>query len=230
MVGPGRTGLDRAGRARLRREGHQQALEKSRAFLTRELVEKPLPRTLLRCTSDTFRPRTRYAVRWLNPYEDYDLARTYWNLKPDNDLSREHWLEAHQMGYSYAAWWNKPIRALAAVLRYSEAAGSCQPSRPTTPRTAAGLWKSVCSFLTQYILGAGKIATLSTGAENLPMQKTVEGTRCIGGCGGGVRGEEPHLPRSFSWTARQYGFLWTIPLAQIQEKEGQNRPELWVGA
>ena len=85
-------------------ERYQQALEKSRVFLTRELVEKPLPKKLYyACTSDTFRPRTRYAVRWLNPYEDYDLARAYWNLKPDNDLSREHWLEAHQMGYSYAA-------------------------------------------------------------------------------------------------------------------------------
>lgn len=128
------------------------------------------------CSPDSFRPRTRHAVRWLNPYTDYELASAYWDLRPDNHLSRETWLEAHEMGYSYAAVVEEgKIIATAAVWRYSEEAWELAAVSTLDPASRRkGYAKSVCSFVTKYILETHHVATVSAGADNIAMQRTAE--------------------------------------------------------
>jgi hypothetical protein len=156
---------------------YQQAIDLTRAFLQRELREAALPRSVFyACRTETFRPRTRHAVRWLNPHSDYALARAYWNLKPGNDLSLEHWQEAHDLGFSYAAVVeNEQIISLAAVLRYSDAAWELAAVSTNNPANRLrGYAKSTCSFVTKYILGTRRTATVGTGLDNTAMQRTAE--------------------------------------------------------
>lgn len=161
---------------------YELALEKTAAFLDRELRQADLRQNFFyACTEETFRPRTRHAVRWLNPHTDYDLARAYWNLKPGNDLTVQTWLGAHDMGYSYAAVVEEEnsvprIVSTAAAWRFSGAAWELSAvSTLAEEYRQKGCATSVSSFVTSYILGAGRIATCSTSAANTAMQKTAEG-------------------------------------------------------
>ncbi len=155
------------------------AVEQARVFLEQKLKDLPR-RVFYACTTENFRPRTRHKVRWLNPHKDYPLARAYWLTGGSGDLSEENWQEAHNLGYSYAAVVDGEdqqarILSIAAVLRYSEAAWELAAVSTNDPELRRkGYSTSVCSFVTQYILGTGRIATVSTGITNEAMQKTAE--------------------------------------------------------
>ena len=133
----------------------------------------PQPHVLYECTNETFQPRMPHPVRWLDWYEDYELARTMW---PESlPLTRETWLEARELGYTYCgAIAGGEIEAIAAVWRYSETAWDVAAVRTRTESRRCGYARSVVSFVTAYILASGRLATCSTNRDNLAMQRTAE--------------------------------------------------------
>jgi acetyl esterase/lipase len=156
---------------------YQFALSKTSAFLQEKLRAPSQPQSVYyACTEATFRPRTRHAVRWLNPHSDYILARDYWGLLPGNDLSHSTWMEAHDLGYSYAGVLHEErLVSVAAVWRYSAVAWELAAVSTVDPaHRQHGNARSTCSFITNYILGTGRVATVQTHADNHPMRRTAE--------------------------------------------------------
>lgn len=157
------------------------AVEQARVFLGSSL--KPPQLAYYALTKNTFRPRSRHAVRWLSPHQDYPLARDYWLTCPSagqDILTQDDWQQAHELGTSYAAVTSgegehERILSIAAVVRYSEVAwevGDVSTADPAFRRQ--GLGTSACSFVAQYILGSGRIATLTTSLDNRPLHQTAE--------------------------------------------------------
>ena len=125
------------------------------------------------CTRQTFRPWPNAAVRWLDWDHDYGLAKAMWpELVP---LTREDWLENRRQGFTYCAVVEgQQIHSMAAVWKYCETAWEVAAvgTRPAVRRRGYG--KAVVSFVTAYILAAGRLATCSTADNNAAMQRTAE--------------------------------------------------------
>jgi GNAT superfamily N-acetyltransferase len=128
------------------------------------------------CTLDTFRGMSTKPVRWLDYESDYALVRDYWSAY--SFLSPETWSEARAASYTYAAIIeDDAIVALAAAWRYSEEAWELAAVLVEQEHRQLGYGRTVCSFVTDFILKAGKRATCTTAIDNIPMRKTAE---CIG--------------------------------------------------
>jgi RimJ/RimL family protein N-acetyltransferase len=126
------------------------------------------------CTQHTFRPDQRYPVRWLEWDEDYPLAQGIW---PDSHpLTLSTWQEARELGYHYCAVIEgQQIQAIAAVWRYSMTAWEVAAVHTRPEARRRGYASAVVSFVTAYILDAGRCATCTTAWDNLAMQRTAEG-------------------------------------------------------
>jgi hypothetical protein len=125
------------------------------------------------CTRETFRPSALYPVRWLEPDRDYELAQAFWPTAVP--LSREAWTEAYQLGYQYGALIEREhILSLAAVWRNAPTTWEVAAVRTHPAARRLGYAKTIVSFVTQHILAAGKMATCTTDAGNLAMQRTAE--------------------------------------------------------
>jgi predicted GNAT family acetyltransferase len=123
------------------------------------------------CTAETFRPDTRYPVRWLDVEDDYDLVRAFW----PGDLSRDEWRSFKDMGYTYAAVIeNGAIVSIAAVWADSDEAWEAAAVSTHPDMRGRGYAKSVVSFITQHILDSGRLATCGTHVTNIAMQRTAE--------------------------------------------------------
>ena len=55
----------------------------------------------LGCTEQDLIPMDHAGIRWLKPDTDYGLAKEYWGER-GQDLSRDTWVQAHELGYRYA--------------------------------------------------------------------------------------------------------------------------------
>lgn len=98
----------------------------------------------------------------------------YWAAK-GIPLTEEEWSSFERDGYTYCATAEgKMILAIAAVWRCSDSAWEVAAVSTREGFRQRGLAKSVVSFATRHILEAGKLATCTTGEENLAMRKTVE--------------------------------------------------------
>ena len=127
----------------------------------------------LRCTREQFRPGTIDRVRWLDWDRDYPLARAFW--PPDMPLAREVWDEARALGYHYCAIVEEDeIASIAAEWRYSDGAWEVAAVRTAPAYRRRGYARSVVSFVTAQILDAGRVATCTTGHENIAMIRTAE--------------------------------------------------------
>ncbi|HLO29883.1 MAG TPA: GNAT family N-acetyltransferase [Anaerolineales bacterium] len=122
------------------------------------------------CTPQGFQAVSSYPVRWLEWEEDYSLVARFWPEQTPNG-----WYAARQEGFQYCAVIEQnQIRALAAVWRYSEVAWEVASVYTHPEVRRRGYAKAVVSFVTAYILGAGKLATCSTGRDNRGMQRVAE--------------------------------------------------------
>jgi RimJ/RimL family protein N-acetyltransferase len=122
------------------------------------------------CTSQTFHPMMPHPVRWLEWGQDYPLVQQFWP-----EQTPQGWQEARQKGFQYCAVIDhSQIQALAAVWRYSETAWEVASvyTRPKVRRR--GYAKAVVTFVTAFILEAGKLATCSTAPDNRAMQRVAE--------------------------------------------------------
>src|ERR671922_2897195 len=125
------------------------------------------------CTRQTFRLWPFSAVRWLDWDTDYSLAQSMW---PESlPLTQEIWQQARREKYTYCAVIEgNQIQSMAAVWKYSDTAWEVAAvgTRPAMRRR--GYAKAVVSFVTAYILDAGRLATCSTASDNIAMQRTAE--------------------------------------------------------
>jgi hypothetical protein len=125
------------------------------------------------CTRSTFRPANMAGVRWLNWDRDYDLARSMWpEVAP---LSLADWYQTRQEQFTYCAVVEaQAIHAMAAVWKYCDTAWEVAAVSTKPAMRLRGHGKAVVSFVTAYILEAGKLATCSTAIDNIAMQRTAE--------------------------------------------------------
>jgi len=123
------------------------------------------------CGQDTFRPVPSRRARWLDADGDYAAARGMW--AHFIDLSRDEWRGFWRQGYEYVGIFDDgDLVARAALWRYSDEAWELAAVYVLPEWRRRGLAVEVCSLVTARILGAGRLATCNTRADNVPMQKT----------------------------------------------------------
>jgi predicted GNAT family acetyltransferase len=122
------------------------------------------------CTLQRFHPVMSYPVRWLEWEQDYPLVQQFWP-----EQTAQGWREARQQGFQYCAVVeHDQIQALAAVWRYSEDSWEAASVYTRPEMRGRGYAKAVVTFVTAYILEAGKRATCSTTHDNRAMQRVIE--------------------------------------------------------
>lgn len=143
----------------------------------------------LTCTRDTFRPSLTADVRWLDWEADSELARALWALQGfvySDEGWRELWSGARAEGYRYCAVIEDgTIASRAAVWRYSDEAWEVAAVYTAPAWRRQGYARSVVSFVTAYILDAGRVATCHTNVDNLAMARTAEAVGFREVCAGG---------------------------------------------
>ena len=128
----------------------------------------------LACTKDTFIPSDMASVRWLIKDIDYNIAQWYWD-QFQSPLTYHTWITAHAYGYQYAVIQedDKPITC-AGIWRFSERVWEVVAVSTLAAYRNRGYAKQTVSFVTAYILGANRLATCSTNAENAAMIATAK--------------------------------------------------------
>ena len=151
-------------------QNYELAIQKVRTFLKKNLKERAFPSQYYYvCNNRTFSPDIRHKVRWLDLSSDWPQVKEFWPVP----INEKMWKEAHQIGYQYAAAFeNGQINSVAALLPYSEAAWELSAVHSRESTRGVGFSTSVCSFVTSAILKSGRLATVSTRIDNIPMQRT----------------------------------------------------------
>jgi RimJ/RimL family protein N-acetyltransferase len=122
------------------------------------------------CTSMSFQPLQRHAVRWLEWEQDYPFVQEFWP-----EQTPEGWQEARGEGFEYCGIIEHgQLHALAAVWRYSEDAWEVASVYTRPEARGRGYAQAVVSFVTAAILSAGKRATCSAASDNPAMQRVAE--------------------------------------------------------
>jgi predicted GNAT family acetyltransferase len=124
------------------------------------------------CRPKNFIPTAGGGVRWLDQDADFVLAQAYWR-ELGQTLTRKTWETAHQFGYTYAGLLaGSRIVSCAAVWRYSPQCWEVAAVSTLPDFRRQGYAKRVVSFITEYILSSGKLATCGTDDDNLAMIAT----------------------------------------------------------
>jgi predicted GNAT family acetyltransferase len=124
------------------------------------------------CSVQDLIPLDATGIRWLEQDADYALARAYWGAR-GQDLSRDTWEGAHASGYRYAALVREGrILSCAAAWRYSDEAWEVAAVGTLDEFRRQGYATRVVAFVTAYILASGRVATCSTGEDNVAMRAT----------------------------------------------------------
>jgi GNAT superfamily N-acetyltransferase len=125
------------------------------------------------CTRSTFNPAPLRPTRWLDRDEDYALLGVFWSEY--TSVESGFMAEARAAGYTYAAIIEDgAIVALAAAWRYADEAWELAAVLVGPDHRKLGYGRAVCSFVTSSILETGRLATCTTGIENISMQRTAE--------------------------------------------------------
>ena len=103
---------------------------------------------------------------------DYELARRYWEGWGQT-LSFNVWKTAHAYGYQYAAIVEREgIISSAGVWRFSEECWEVAAVSTLASHRRQGYSRRVVAFITAYIHASNRLATCSTGDENIAMIAT----------------------------------------------------------
>jgi RimJ/RimL family protein N-acetyltransferase len=122
------------------------------------------------CTSMSFQPLQRHAVRWLEWEQDYPLVQDFWP-----EQTPAGWQEARGEGFQYCGIIEYgQLHAIAAVWRYSEDAWEVASVYTRPEARGRGYAQAVVSLVTAAILSAGKRATCSAASDNPAMQRVAE--------------------------------------------------------
>lgn len=126
----------------------------------------------LTCTQEEFTPPEYSSVRWLERDADYELARELC-AACKQDLSYSEWVEAHDLGYTYAGIIEEgKLISCAAVWRYSEQAWEVAAVVTRDGYRRRGYSKQVIAFVTAHILEQGRRPTCTTNDDNIAMIAT----------------------------------------------------------
>ena len=125
------------------------------------------------CGGANFRPAPLQSARWLDPRGDYPAAGLIWSSVMD--LSLEEWLGFWDEGYEYCGIFDGGrLVARAAAWRYSDDAWELAAVGVLPEWRRRGLGKAVCTLATSRILEAGRTATCTILADNVPMLRTAQ--------------------------------------------------------
>ena len=128
----------------------------------------------LTCTQNDLTSLNCSSVRWLDRDADFELAREFW-LALQQELTYPEWVEAHVLGYTYAAIVEEgKVISCAAVWRYSEQAWEVAAVVTRDGYRRRGYAKQVVAFVTAYILRNGRLATCTTHDDNTAMIATAK--------------------------------------------------------
>jgi predicted GNAT family acetyltransferase len=131
-----------------------------------------------RCDIDSFKPDQRHEVRWLDALSDvdgdFDLLAEFERHRGQT-FSREDLRTVTDQGFTYAAVvQDGAIMARAARWDYSDESWELAAVFTLERRRGEGLARSVCTFVTGFILAAGKVATCHTPESNTGMRRVAE--------------------------------------------------------
>jgi predicted GNAT family acetyltransferase len=128
-----------------------------------------------RCDIDSFQPAQRHEVRWLDAPRtdgdgDFELLAEF-----ERHRGQTLSLDDVRTGFTYAAVvQDGSIVARAARWSYSDESWELAAVFTVERRRGEGLARSVCSFVTAFILAAGKVATCHTPESNIGMRRVAE--------------------------------------------------------
>lgn len=129
------------------------------------------------CTQETFRPVPTTKVRWLKQEEDYPLwaaFTTHWEVI-GREPTQELWDDVHRLNTRFSGIVEKGcLLSMAAATGYSESAWELSGVYTQPNYRRQGYSKTVCSFVTAYILDHVEQATCHTRETNAPMLAVAE--------------------------------------------------------
>lgn len=127
-----------------------------------------------RCDKASFTPGPHGKVRWLDPEVD-DQAFVQFCISGGETAARGDLQTRAGAGFTYAGVFEEGLLvARAALWTYSPDAWELAAVSTLRHQRRNGLGRSVCSFVTEAILAAGRIATCHTDATNTPMRLLAE--------------------------------------------------------
>jgi predicted GNAT family acetyltransferase len=135
--------------------------------------------TAYKCDIDSFKPDQRHQVRWLQALTtdadgDFDLLAEF-ERRRGQTLSPDDLRTVTDKGFTYAAViQHGAIVARAAQWTYSDESWELAAVFTVEGRRGEGLARSVCTFVTAFILAAGKVATCHTPESNIGMRRVAE--------------------------------------------------------
>ncbi len=122
------------------------------------------------CDSRAFRPVRIHEVHWLDWDHDYDVAAATF---PPNGLSRADWFRVRELGFDYCVVMEgDEAVSRAAVWRgvpHADRRWEVAAVWTREDRRSRGMAQSTVSFVSEYILASGRVATLHTHPDNEAM-------------------------------------------------------------
>jgi predicted GNAT family acetyltransferase len=130
------------------------------------------------CDLPSFTPSQHHEVRWLDIDDDFELLRVFHEGRDPAGKAAYTWADAvrwRDSGFTDAGVVEDGVVvARAACWTYSDDAWELAGVFTLPSRRGFGLSRSVCTFVTDAILQAGKTATCHTGPGNLAMRRVAE--------------------------------------------------------
>ena len=112
-------------------------------------------------------------IRWLAP-EDYGVFIAHLALCGQNPLPREAWDRAYASGVRYCGLFaEETMAARASVEPLSDRVWEVADARTVQRLRGRGYAGRVCAFVARHILGQGRLASIRTEEDNLPMRAVI---------------------------------------------------------
>jgi RimJ/RimL family protein N-acetyltransferase len=128
------------------------------------------------CTAETFRPQPSEGLRWWRADEWEAFCQAHENRWPGSPFwSEDTWRQLHSEGYRYCSLLaNGKAVAVAGLWPRTEREWEVIGLSTAPDHRSRGYGKAIASFVTQKILGAGKVAVLSYKRGNEAMRRIAD--------------------------------------------------------
>ncbi len=129
------------------------------------------------CDVQSFRPAQTHHVRWLDIEDDFGVLQHFHEAR---NPSGEPFTRADAVKWKDSGFVDAGIIeggqlvSRAALWTYSDDAWELAGVFTAPPARGAGLSRSACTFVTNAILQAGKLATCHIGRRNVAMRRVAE--------------------------------------------------------
>jgi hypothetical protein len=157
----------RAAAARTDNRNHQMEREEQSAmYLTFQLTNKNM--------FHSYPLSLNIEIRWIVVPADVTAFAAFLSSEQGRNVTAGDLRDWESAGTSYCGLFVRDeMFARTAVERYSETAWECADVRVARSARGCGYAKQICSFVTSYILGNEKTATIGTESDNTEMLKVI---------------------------------------------------------